>query len=202
MVKLRTEAKRDAILEIAAQAFLELGFERTSMSEIASRVGGSKATLYGYFPSKEELFMAVTQRIGGRHVDAALEELNQDAGQTLAKSLQRLAEKLLAFMASPKAVATHRMVLAEAGQSDVGRLFYEAGPRMALARIARFLQSAMDRGDLKRGDPEVAARHLVALIFAESEHGFFMRDYKAAPPAEQRRQVARAVAAFLHGHGA
>ncbi len=48
---MRTEAKREAILKTAAQAFVELGYERASMSEIAARVGGSKGTLYAYFPS-------------------------------------------------------------------------------------------------------------------------------------------------------
>ena len=37
----------------------ELGFERTSMSEICTRLGGSKATLYNYFASKEALFLEV-----------------------------------------------------------------------------------------------------------------------------------------------
>lgn len=58
-MKKKTDARRQAILDVAAQAFQELGFERTSMSGICARVGGSKATLYNYFPSKEELFFEV-----------------------------------------------------------------------------------------------------------------------------------------------
>ena len=50
-MRVKTEEKRQAILEEAAKAFQELGFERTSMSEICARVGGSKATLYNYFAS-------------------------------------------------------------------------------------------------------------------------------------------------------
>jgi len=50
------EAKRKAILETAFRLFREQGFEKTSMSEITAQVGGSKATLYRHFPSKEELF--------------------------------------------------------------------------------------------------------------------------------------------------
>jgi hypothetical protein len=47
-MRVRTEKKRQEIIRIAAELFDELGYERTSMSTIASRVGGSKTTLYGY----------------------------------------------------------------------------------------------------------------------------------------------------------
>ena len=58
-MRVRTEDKRQEIIEIAAQLFEDLGYDRTSMSLISERVGGSKATLYGYFKSKEELLLAV-----------------------------------------------------------------------------------------------------------------------------------------------
>lgn len=57
-----SEAKRDAILDVAAGLFREVGFERASMAEISARVGGSKATLYSYFDSKEALFFEVLFR--------------------------------------------------------------------------------------------------------------------------------------------
>ena len=58
-MRVRTEEKRQEIIRIAAELFEQLGYERTSMSAIAARVGGSKATLYGYFASKEDLLRAV-----------------------------------------------------------------------------------------------------------------------------------------------
>ena len=58
-MRTKTEEKRQAILDVAAATFGELGFERTSMSEICARLGGSKATIYNYFPSKEALFVEV-----------------------------------------------------------------------------------------------------------------------------------------------
>jgi len=58
-VRKKTETKRQAILDVAADLFRESGFERASMSELCLRVGGSKATLYNYFSSKEEVFAEV-----------------------------------------------------------------------------------------------------------------------------------------------
>ena len=57
--------RKSQILEIALEMFLKEGFAAVSMSSIAARVGGSKATLYNYFASKEELFAAtVAARCG------------------------------------------------------------------------------------------------------------------------------------------
>src|SRR5947208_8772182 len=55
------DERRDAIVAIAREAFAADGYAGTSMSSIAARLGGSKGTLYSYFKSKEELFIAVVQ---------------------------------------------------------------------------------------------------------------------------------------------
>ncbi len=56
-MKVKREARREAMLAVALDLFREVGFEAASMSQIAARVGGSKATLYNYFSSKEELLL-------------------------------------------------------------------------------------------------------------------------------------------------
>ncbi|MET0427351.1 MAG: helix-turn-helix domain-containing protein, partial [Microvirga sp.] len=52
---------REHILWTAKDVFLELGFERTSMDEVAGRAATSKRTLYAHFESKEKLFLAVIE---------------------------------------------------------------------------------------------------------------------------------------------
>src|SRR4249919_3776788 len=59
VARVRTDEKRREIVKAAQELFEEHGFDRTSMSMISERVGGSKATLYGYFRSKEEILSAV-----------------------------------------------------------------------------------------------------------------------------------------------
>ena len=51
----KRDAKRQAILDTAYRLFRTQGFDRTSVSQITAEVGGSKATIYSHFPSKEEL---------------------------------------------------------------------------------------------------------------------------------------------------
>ncbi|TVT60226.1 TetR/AcrR family transcriptional regulator [Amycolatopsis rhizosphaerae] len=59
----RGEALRAHILDAAKLAFLESGFERTSMDAIAARAETSKRSLYAHFPTKDALFLAVVERI-------------------------------------------------------------------------------------------------------------------------------------------
>ncbi|WFE34558.1 TetR/AcrR family transcriptional regulator [Micromonospora sp. WMMD975] len=58
----RGEALREHILDTAKVAFLETGFERTSMDAIALRAETSKRSLYAHFPTKDALFLAVVAR--------------------------------------------------------------------------------------------------------------------------------------------
>ncbi|MBL4892408.1 MAG: TetR/AcrR family transcriptional regulator [Rhizobiaceae bacterium] len=53
------DEKRAAILKIAAKSFAESGFDRASMSQIARQCGISKASIYHYYTSKDELLFEV-----------------------------------------------------------------------------------------------------------------------------------------------
>jgi AcrR family transcriptional regulator len=54
---------REHILDVAKSVFLESGFERTSMDAVAARAETSKRSLYAHFPTKDALFLAITERI-------------------------------------------------------------------------------------------------------------------------------------------
>jgi AcrR family transcriptional regulator len=51
------EKKRERILRVATDLFVERGFDRTDMGEISKRAGVAKGSLYNYFHSKDELFL-------------------------------------------------------------------------------------------------------------------------------------------------
>lgn len=54
----KKQQTRKAIVEAAIGLFAEKGFEQTSMAELARAAGVGKATIYGYFQAKEEIFLA------------------------------------------------------------------------------------------------------------------------------------------------
>ena len=55
----RGKARLARMLAAATELFLRDGYEQTSIDAILVQSGGSKATLYAYFPTKEDLFRAV-----------------------------------------------------------------------------------------------------------------------------------------------
>ena len=57
----KDELIKQRLLSIAMQEFLQFGFSRISMDDLALRMGMSKKTLYKYYPSKEELVRAVLE---------------------------------------------------------------------------------------------------------------------------------------------
>jgi AcrR family transcriptional regulator len=201
-MKVRTEARREAIVEAATKLFRELGYERASMNELAKRLGGSKATLYGYFPSKEELFSAVVRAAANAHLSDAIRRLQAPlAGQTdLQSLLQHFGECMLQVVTNDTvAIAVYRMVVAEAGRSEVGQLFYQAGPNESVVAVATVLDAAMARGELRQSDPTVAAQHFLALLTAEVEVRTYQRDPPPLPPSVVRKMAERAVELFLLG---
>lgn len=195
-MRVKTEAKREAILEVASQVFQEMGYERASMDEIAARCGGSKVTLYGYFPSKQQLFLEVARHVGERHLGPAFDDLVPGSDEVVTV-LRRLGEKFLAFLCTPEAVGTYRMVVAQPLQSGIARDFYELGPRRANETLAAYLQAEMEAGRLRHADASAAAAQLMALIGAEVHQPVLM-GAMAAPTRQRIRQVVeRAVAVFM-----
>lgn len=59
MIGMRSEATSARIRQIAAELFAEQGYERTSLREIAERLGMTKAALYYHYRSKEELLKSI-----------------------------------------------------------------------------------------------------------------------------------------------
>jgi AcrR family transcriptional regulator len=54
---------RERILNVALDLFIEKGFDKTSLREIAEQLGFTKAALYYHFASKDDILMALHLRI-------------------------------------------------------------------------------------------------------------------------------------------
>src|SRR5260221_12164864 len=60
-------ARRTAILQAAAECFRETGYEAARIDDVAEAAGIDRATLYYYFPNKEQLFRTlIMERLEGR----------------------------------------------------------------------------------------------------------------------------------------
>lgn len=197
-----TEQKKNEILNAASDVFLEQGYERASMEGVAKRAGCSKATLYNYFPSKESLFEAVVRSFSTNYLTRAADELQEPDGGclTLTEALQRFGEGMLgAMMSDWKALQLYRMVVGEAGHSEIGELFYESGVRESMSALAGVMEHHIRKGELTGSSPDLRAKQFSALVKAEADELFLRRQLPAYTPASVSTMVESAVDLFLKG---
>jgi AcrR family transcriptional regulator len=199
-MRVKTEARREAILDSAAEAFRERGFDAASMADVAQRVGGSKGTLYNYFSSKEELFVAVMLKAAKAQAAPIFEKFK--ASPDLEQALVPFGRAYLPFMLTPEILAIVRMCAADGERTGVGRIVEEVGIKVAWSQVAERLQQAMDEGVLRQADPWQAAMHLKALL----EAGVVDRRIKGCSvetsPEEIETAIVNGVDVFLRGYRA
>jgi len=198
-MKTKTEAKRLAILKGAADVFREVGFERASMSEIRARIGGSKATLYNYFPSKEKLFFEVMYHAKERELASITHTLNPDADD-LKEELLHFGQRLLAALYSPEAIAIRRLAIAESRHSNIGKIVFEGATLPIEKQVAEFLRKGMKGGALRTADPKIAAMHLLSLLESELLQRVLLGVIETVKPESLSGAVRRAVDVFLSGY--
>jgi len=198
-MRVRTEEKRREIVRVASDLFHDNGYERTSMSMISERLGGSKATLYGYFKSKEELLAATLVYDVTEEADRLMNEFL--AEKDLRAGLIKLGVAYMSRRLSSGPIANVRMVSNQPAGSEIGKSFYKNVLRPAWERLAARLEMMMDEGILKRADPWVTAMHWKGL----NEWDLFEKRLLGAidgPPKDMERIATLAADAFLELYGA
>lgn len=154
--------RRKAFVDAAREAFFTNGYAGTTMSSIASKVGGSKTTLWTYFPSKEALFEAVVDDIVARYGEALSIDLPVDA--PVADMLHRFGTVMLSTLVSTPILSLYRLVVGEAERfPHLAETFYDRGPRRGKARLAEWMREKMERGEMRSGDPVRAVFHFAGL---------------------------------------
>jgi len=198
-MRTRSEEKRREIVRVAAQAFEELGYERTSMLTIAERMRGSKQTLYNYFASKEELLRAVLDFDVSEVANQAMQEFL--AEKNLRKALIRLGVAFLNGQLAPSAMSNIRIVSTQPAETNLGGEFFENVLRPAWKRFADMFQALMDEGQLKKSDPWRAAMHWKGLVLLDLFDRRLLGAMKTTDPREIEAAAKSAADAFLKIYG-
>jgi AcrR family transcriptional regulator len=194
--RLDRDARREAILDVARDVFLEEGYANASMSTIAARVGGSKGTLYNYFKNKEQLFAAYVVRHCAWQRDAMF-ELSADIDDIRA-ALTRVGRTYLSIVLSDFSMANFRVIVAEAQRTpEIGRAFYETGPKSGSELLGAILQKAVDNGQLKADDPVHAAHQFIGLCQNRMMKARLCNAMAEPTPAQIDAEVLPAVDVFL-----
>lgn len=196
----KSEARRQAIMAAALEVFAEAGYDRASMSDICTRVGYSKATLYSYFASKEALFLELVGDATQAGLDAMQDALAvpvQDPDTTLT----RFARAYLAHGFSPPVTVLRRLLVSQAGRPGFEGGHYDLGAARTMALLTRFLRGEMDAGRLREADPTRAALHLRSLLEAEWSRRYLFEAPPALTPEQIERTTASGLSIFMVAYG-
>lgn len=181
---------RNRILKMSRRLFTAKGFENATIEDIAEAAEISKATLYNYFSSKEQLLQGIA--------DAALEEIRQLIREDLREErdslekLRRVMETLAADSARYVALTRRIFYLNVSPDSELH------GARAELLEIlGQLVREAQDQGRLRRDLPAEELVEVFLGIYLLTQFGW--EDMEQCTEAECRRKVGRVMDQVLSG---
>lgn len=189
----RGRARLARILEAATELFLEVGYELTSIDAILERSGGSKSTLYAYFPTKEDLFRSVIDAVVDNDLAGAL----ADTGSARLV-LTEFAVRRLAIVLSPRHRAVLGLVIAERKRfPDVARIYFERGPQKTQRLLAQYLELLDRREVLKIDDADEAAGFFIGMLLNRWNKQLLYLELPSPTEVAMRERAEHVVARFL-----
>ena len=149
-VSSRGQQRKAKILSAATKLFLSQGYGETSIDAIVEKSGGSKATLYSYYPTKADLFRAVVDSIVTTQEGPELASFNN-----VRDTLVDFAEHRLGIVFSGNHRALMRLIIAERERfPDIARMYYEQGPLHSHMVLRDYFEVLIDKGllDIRSAD--------------------------------------------------
>ena len=186
------EKARSRILDVAAAEFSAKGYRKTTMDDIAKRIGVSKGALYQYFDSKEGLLAALGERLvtelSGQveilfREDAHLDRVSEDAFDSMYRMVQSWCPNLVMDL------------LYEVPDSAKIRRMMRKHTDEIAARLAVLLDERKKSGEI-RDDVDTVA---VALGFITLQRGHTIFLSLGAPESQVRRSWDETTRAILAG---
>jgi AcrR family transcriptional regulator len=152
----RGAATRARLLEAAESIFAELGYHDASIVKITEAAGVAQGTFYLYFSSKQEIFEELVRDLN-RRVRHAM-ATGAERGRT------RREAELLGFRGYFEFTAEHAALYRIIRQAEFvsPQTLHDHYQAIASGYVAA-LESAMDRGEVARMDPEVLAWALMGM---------------------------------------
>lgn len=162
MPQLRAERTRSSIVETAARAFAEFGYDGISLNELVEATGMSKGAFYFHFASKEEVALAAfrtkQKEVMGR---LTAEEPRASAVEQLAWSLRQRAQL---FVEDPSLRCVIRLGTDLGARSGPGSEF-SSFLKLAVAAWANLLRRGIAGGEFRRDlDPEATAQAIFSWV--------------------------------------
>lgn len=188
--------RRDRYLDAALRLFSEHGFVGTSTDMLVAEVGGSKATLYRYFPSKEDLIAGLMDRVAAMVGDDVEDPAASDA--PLEEELTAMAYSACRGVWSQEAALVLRLALGEYGRfPELARTIWEHGPAITYERFHRFVAERGHRGEIDVPDAQIAGEHFLGGLVGHQQLKIAFGMAERPSGAAEDARVREAVATFL-----
>jgi AcrR family transcriptional regulator len=180
-------AKRRQIIDGARRVFMDLGFDGASMGEIARSAGVSKGTLYVYFADKSRLFEAIVEE---ESLEQGKVAFNFDPARDVTTTLMDFGQAYIQLLCRPGGGSATRTVMAIAERMpEVGRRFYNNVIALTVAKLAAYLETRANAGDLVIDDYQLASMQFMQMCQAS----LFMPFLFQAAPAPSADRIATVV---------
>ncbi len=165
------------------------------MDQVVAATGGSKATLYRYFESKEVLFRAIIDDITGSTVAAPANEDWSRVG--LEEGLQILGRAVAAGALNDRTIVLLQLALGEHSRfPELGQTLFDHGPRVSYDRLTRFLTAKREERAIAIDDPQIAAEQFLGGIVGHQQLRKALGVNHASPPEIESR-IDAAITAFV-----
>lgn len=188
------------LTSVAAELFLERGFDGVAVDDLIDRVGGSRSTIYSHFGGKEGLFKEAMIRLCAE-VAKPLEQLNI-AGEP-SDVLPRLGRQLLKSALSPRTLALHRLLVNEGRRfPDVAQAMWDVSYGKAVGILAAWIAQQQRPGQgLSSAVPAKSLAEQFISMVASNAKLRAASGLASAPlsDGEVDEIVSQAVSTFLHG---
>lgn len=150
------EATRAEILVAAEEEFARFGFTGAKTDAIAARTGVTKAMIYYYFGSKDELYKAVLERPTLDFVNAFGDlDLEQMPPEDALKVVIRVA------IAHEQSHPHYGRVLLHEAMENQGKYFHLTGWDNPINRIIAVLERGVEDGVFRPLDPWLVVNHIM-----------------------------------------
>ncbi len=189
----RGDLRSSKLQRTAADLFLKQGYEGVSLDEIIARAGGSKSTIYTQFGGKCGLFISSIETLC-RESNDSLAHIDY-SGLDLEQSLKKLAVHVLKLISSRKAVALHRLAIAEAENCpEVGKAWYTHGP----ARTTSFIRQILERHAEHFHNKRISTDRLATMLHDALTGDILYRRLAGITKSETEQELNRAAESIVH----
>lgn len=154
--------RREVILTAAAELFAGRDYASVQVEEVAKRAGVGKATLYRYFPSKEELYLESLERaLGGleHKLNAELAPQQVSASVRLSAMVSALVGTLSEQLQTLKLLGGDQSDLADRTR----RILRRRSQRTATA-FQQVLADGMESGEFRKIDLEIVPLLIIGMV--------------------------------------